>query len=546
MAGGKETPRQKMIGMMYLVLTALLAMNVSKDILNAFVVINAGLVKTNGNFDIKNNVTSTAFQLAMLNNERKTAPYNAAAMSIRTKSKQLDVFIDDLKKKLIGAVEGEGKDTTRLEYVGSKDNYDIPTHLMVGGDPEHNPQGFAVDLKKLIIDYRTNITDIIQNVKSAEGKKIEASKVESFIKGMALKTDKAWSTFEEEEVSWENNLFYHVPLAAQISHLSRLQNEVKNAEGDAINMLYNEISAADFKFDKVEAKVIPNSNYILAGNEYSADIFLAAYSTTQNPVIQLGEIDTVTGAIKGAVDSASVKVANGLGVYSVKTGSEGLQKYSGLIKIKAPDNSIKSYRFSSEYMVARPAAAVSPEKMNVFYIGVDNPVAISAAGVAPTDLTPSMSGGSLVRAGAPGKYTVRVTTGTEATINVGAKVNGNNQNMGSFKFRVKRVPDPVAFFAGKKGDDKISKAELMGAAGVIAKLENFDFDLTFNVTGFEISAMVGGLLQSGASEGNRLSSQQIGILKNVKSGGKVYIEAVRAKGPDGTLRKIPGVNLKIQ
>ncbi|MBI2271713.1 MAG: gliding motility protein GldM [Bacteroidetes bacterium] len=541
MAGGKETPRQKMIGMMYLVLTALLAMNVSKDILNAFVTINESLVKTNANFDAKNDVTSNAFEIALLNDERKTKQFYNAAKSIRSKAKDIDKFIIELKSELfqhVDKLEKATADTIQLARFGSKDNYDAPTHYLIGDNPE-KATGKAVELKEKITNFRKDILGLIK----ASVKKPGAAA--SFEQGLGLKTDRVYSLFEEMEVSWENNLFYHVPLAAVIAHLSRIQNEVKNCEGDAINMLYSEISASDFKFDTLAAKVVAPTSYVLTGNEYTADIFVAAFSTTQNPQIWLGEVDSVTNKIKGPVDSSTVKVSRGIGTYTIKTGGEGLQKYSGLIRVKSPDNSYKSYPFTSSYMVARPAASVSPDKMNVFYIGVDNPVTITAAGVAPSDLSPSITGGSLTKASGPGQYVVRVSGGTLATVNVGAKISGNNQNMGSFKFRVKRVPDPVAYFAGKKGDDKIGKGELLVTQGVMAKLENFDFDLKFDIKSFDITMSAGGGIATASSNSNRITSEQANLLKNAKTGTRVFIENVRAMGPDGVMRKIPGVNLKV-
>lgn len=530
-----------MIGMMYLVLTALLAMNVSKDILNAFVTINESLVKTNSNFDAKNDVTSNAFELAMLNDERKTKQFYTAAKSIRLKAKDIDKFITELKSELFQHVEKLEKqvaDTIKLARFGSKDNYDIPTHFLIGDDPE-KATGKAIELKDKITNFRKDILGLVKASVKKPGAAAE------FEKGLGLKTERVYSLFEEMEVSWENNLFYHVPLAAVIAHLSRIQNEVKNCEGDAINLLYNEISASDFKFDTLAAKVVAPTSYVLTGNEYTADLFVAAFSTTQNPQIWLGEVDSLTNKIKGPIDSTSVKVARGIGTYTIKTGGEGLQKYTGLIRVKSPDNTYKSYPFRSQYMVARPAASVSPDKMNVFYIGVDNPVTITAAGVAPSDLSPSLQGGTLSKSSGPGQYVVRVSGGTQATVNVGAKINGNNQNMGSFKFRVKRVPDPVAYFAGKKGDDKISKGELTVTQGVMAKLENFDFDLKFDIKSFDITMSVNGGIASLSSNSNRITAEQATLLKNAKTGSRVFIENVRAMGPDGVMRKIPGVNLKV-
>ncbi len=542
MAGGKETPRQKMIGMMYLVLTALLAMNVSKDILNAFVTVNEGLVHTNASFDTKNNITQNAFELAMLNDERKTKPYYDAALSVRNMSRDLDKFIIELKSELIEEVEKVEKktaDTLKLARVNGKDNYNEPTHFLIGPD-EENATGKAKELKDKIDKYRKDILDLIKLKVKKPGA------VTTFEKSLGLRTGREYSIFEEKEVSWENNLFYHVPLAADITHLSRIQNEIKNAEGDAINMLYNEISASDFKFDTLAAKVVAPSSYILAGSDYTADVFVAAFSTTQNPQVWLGEYDSIKGSLKGPVDSSSVKVDRGIGTYTVKTGSEGLQKWAGLIRVKSPDGTYKQYPFKSSYKVARPAASVSLDKMNVFYIGVDNPVTIAAAGVAPSDILPSMSGGTLSKGSGPGQYTVRVSGGSEASIAIGAKVNEKSTPMGSFKFRIKRVPDPVAYFSGKKGDDKLTKGELLAAPGVIAKLENFDFDLKFDVISFDISMAANGGIATESSTSNRITAAQKSLLEHAKTGGKVYIENVKAKGPDGSVRSIPGVNIKIK
>lgn len=236
-----------------------------------------------------------------------------------------------------------------------------------------------------------------------------------------------------------------------------------------------------------------------------------------------------------------------MGIYEVSAGATGIQKWSGLIRVKKPDNTYATYPFKSEYMVAAPSAAVSPTKMNVFYIGVDNPVSISAAGVAPTDLQPSFAGnGSCVSAGKPGEYTVRVSGGTEATINVTAKINGASKSMGAFKFRVKRVPDPVAYLGTIKGDGQMTKGELSAAAGIFARMDNFDFDLSFKVVSFVMSMSVNGVFGEKKANGAALSPEMKSMLAGAKVGSKVYFEQITVQGPDGTLRKIPGVNIKVK
>jgi gliding motility-associated protein GldM len=532
MAGGKETPRQKMIGMMYLVLTALLAMNVSKDILNAFVVVNSGLQKTNENFATKNNKTYSDFEAANAKDPAKTKPYYELAQQTRKECDALVKYIDDIKRKVI--METDKKDDKAadslmraLQYVDSKDNYDVPTHIMIGDDPA-NPKGgehTAKELREKINALRTSLVKKFEN------------------KELFLPND------AKEMESWENGNFYHLPLAAVITNLSKIQADIKNAEADVINKLLSAVKGKDFTFDKLVAKVIAPSSYIMQGEEYKADVLLVAFNSTQSPKVILGEVDTTIrdeskNPLKGPGDSTKVEVAGGMGHYTVQASGEGLQKWGGAIKVEKPGGGFNYYPFQAEYMVARPAAAVFLEKMNVFYIGVDNPVTITAAGVAPENLTISMAGGTF--SGSKGKGIVRVTGGSEASINVGAKFGTSSKQMGTFKFRVKRVPDPVAYVAGKKGDDIVSKGEVMSIQGVLAKLENFDFDLKFDVISFDMSMNLKGSFVTESSQTNRLTPNMASLLKNAGTGTKIYFENIRAKGPDGTVRKIPGVNLKVK
>jgi len=184
--------------------------------------------------------------------------------------------------------------------------------------------------------------------------------------------------------------------------------------------------------------------------------------------------------------------------------------------------------------------------MNVFYIGVDNPITISAAGVAPSSLSPSFTGGTLKSNGKPGSYIVNVSGGTEATLNIGAKLNGSNKSMGSFKFRIKRVPDPVCYVGSLKADGSMSKSELLGQAGLFAKMENFDFDLKFTVVSFVLSISINGVFVEKKSMGPGITAEMRTMMGGAKPGNRVFFEQVTVKGPDGTLRKIPGVNIKVK
>jgi gliding motility-associated protein GldM len=541
MSGGKQTPRQKMIGMMYLVLTALLALNISKEIINAFITIDTGLQKTNQNFDTKNDMTYNAFAKAKANDEKKVAPLYEKAMKAKQLSADLCKKINEMRAGMVAASVGtedaKGMDTLKLIYLDKPDDYDSPTYYMIGEDPA-NVTGKAKELEAALNKYHDDLLALLP--------KESQDKLKPRLEPLVPKP--SYSKEQEKEINWAWYNFYHAPIVAAIAQLTRIQNDVKNAEGDVVNELFESISANDFKFDQLTAKVVAPTSYVFTGDHYTADVFVAAFSTTQKPVIWLGDFDSVKPykLKSGTIDSTTVKVDGGLGKYDVVAGSVGLQKWAGLIRVRKPDGTWDQYPFKQEYMVAAPSAAVFLEKMNVFYIGVDNPISISAAGVAPSDLQPSLSGGTMTSAGKPGSYIVRVSSGTKATLSVGAKLNGTNKSMGSFEFRIKRVPDPVAYVGSIKGDGQMTKGELNGQSGVFARMENFDFDLSFKVVSFVMSMNINGVFVEKKANGPGITPEMKTMLSGAKPGNKVFFEQITVQGPDGTLRKIPGVNIKVK
>ncbi|MBI3500494.1 MAG: gliding motility protein GldM [Bacteroidetes bacterium] len=550
MSGG-GTPRQKMINLMYLVLLALLAMNISKEVLNSFALVNNGLVKTNTTFAAKNEITYNNFELAMLNDPVKVKPYYDRALGVKKRSQEMFDYIETLKVSLVKEVENadsievegkNGKDSivriiSDVLNMKNKEDNATPTRFFMGtSDAEAEPGTRAFELKEKIKKYKEDLLTYIDTRDRANIR-------------LGLDIANVFNHHENKEVTWENNIFYHNASIAVMCLLTKMQNDVKNGEADIINTLFNRIDVNSFKFDTLSARVNAESKIVLIGDQYRAEIFAAGFSTTANPQIWLGTYDSTTGNIKGPIDSTSVKVSKGVGTYTIAPGAEGTTEYTGIIRMKNPADpkaSPRVFPFKGEYKSQKPAIVVSPDKMLVFYAGVDNPVTISVPGIPSEDLRPSMSGGSI--SGSKGKYTVKVSASTkEATINVSAQVKGGtNRSMGQgVKFRVKPIPPPVATVYGKRNADFIKQGELQFVKAVVPVLDNFDFDVKFQVVSFDVSMNINGLEVSESASGPSMNEKQLSLLKKAKRGNKIYIEKVRVKKPDGIVVDVPGVNLKV-
>ena len=558
MAGGKETPRQKMIGMMYLVLTALLALNVSKEILDAFITINKGLEKTKTTFDIKNKQQYSALQNAYNEKKEKYAKAWAAAQVVQKSSKDIVDLINLIKAKTIGKTEGLdpakliGKNAFNsdtvwsLSRVSNKDNYDVNTEIMVGSEPAipkdaNDPDGnnyTATNLKKKLSAYR----DLLKTY--TKSNKTLTTSIDSLFSFPEVMIDATG-----EKTNWEALNFYHVPLAATTTILSKIQTDVISAESDLISYIFADVEAATFKFTQLNALVIPSKTYVLEGENYTADVFLSASDNTNLPTISLAgqgaKLDRKNPVLNGGT-SITIDPVDGMGKIKLPTNGTGigLKHWEGVIKFKGPQGEVP-YHYMFEYEVAKPALVVSPTKMNVFYRGLENPVSISVPGISLDSITPSISNGSISKAG-NGAYIVKVSAGSETNISVSAKINGKQKAMGTLPFRIKSVPDPTPMFGGKgPSDSKITKGDLTASQGVRADLKDFVFDLQYPVTSFDMTAIIGGESKTLQSTSNKVTPDMVTLAGKLRSGQRVIIENIKAKAPDGSIRTLGNISLKV-
>jgi len=349
-------------------------------------------------------------------------------------------------------------------------------------------------------------------------------------------------------LNWEMNTFYHTPLVADITILSQLQNDVKNAEFYVVNELYKDFKKLGYNWDTMAARVIAPTSYVLLGDDYESDIFLAAFSTTDQPKIILGELNDATGELQSATDS--VVVENGVGKFKIKTDQEGLQSYEGVIKIKNQLNEIKTFPFKSNYLVSRPTLTVSADRMNALYIGPDNPVSISVPGVPSENITVKISGGNRMVKTGNGKYTavLRPESPSEVFVSVSAKLpSGEEKNMGRIKYRALKLPKPYATFAGKQGKLRMRATELSGHIGIRVKYgEDFVFNLPISAHAFKVEIVSRNqVLPERIVSGNRIPEDLKNTFRQLPKNSKVILSDIKATGKDGVEHNLGPIIIEI-
>lgn len=543
MAGG-GTPRQKMIGMMYLVLTALLALNVQKSVLEAFVVVNEGLEHTTENFAHNNDKSYQAFEAALKGKEaEKAKPYYELAKISRAKCDELVKYIDEMKKLVIMETDKKEKavaDTLKLKDVDAKDNFDQPSATLLGSEENPKTDRLSIlDLKKQLNKLREDLTGIF------DVKKPGVEFLPSVKKDMKAKLDEILNTNDPEprpgapKETWEMARVLHVPLAAVICHLTAIQANIRNAEYEVVSQLLNSVSANDFKFDKLTAKVLADKSYLIAGDEYKADVLLVAFNSTSNPEIEIGNVDTTKKEDVNPMIGAGkpLEVVGGIGKYKSGTSGSGKQTWGGCIKVKQPNGNYKYYPFKSEYEVAPPALVVSPTFMNVFYKGVDNPVDVSVPGIPSSALTVSLEGGGTITPdpAKKGSYNVRITGQSQPKIKVvvNAKIGNANKKMGEMEFRVKQIPDPVAEIANVKASGTAPKS-LLAQSPLIVRLPGFDFKIPpIQVKSYKFSTVVAGDLKDFNGSGPVLSGEMRTTIEKSKQNAKIIFSDIVVDMPDG-------------
>lgn len=550
MSGGKETPRQKMIGMMYLVLTALLALNVSVDVLDAFGKVNDGLENTYYSVENKIEDYYNTFEQQYNKQPEKTADVWQKVQEIRTKTDEIINFIEkDIKVAMLLLNEGlfteeellnieadkaiilnpEQVDLTKnrrvfhkidLKNVGSKDQYNNPTNFMI-------EQGNATILRNKIDEYRNFIIDIVEST----------GLVTDYESSVGLITDAEYRDKDGVIEDWEKHNFFHVITPAVISIINEIVGEIQTTEYDAITELYKSIGAGDFKFNTLEAKVFPKTTYVLKGQDYEADVFIVASDDTKEFDAKYARgVKDFSKASANAIQNVSSK--KGIVKIKVPANVEGEQSIAGVIEMKNPlTGEVEPYPFHTSYTVAPPSANVTPTKMNVMYIGLENPIAISAPGFTASQIDVNVSNGELIKDN-NGEYFVKPGNDSNiTTVTVSTVVDGKRMVLDNCDFRLKRTPDPVPVLNGKT-NDKFTKEEILAAGGFVLTMPDFDFEgYRSQILSYDVSTVVGGYVKPIKDiKGRKFNKEVEDLIKSARRGQRISIENIKVKSPDGEVR----------
>jgi len=511
-----ETPRQRLIGMMYLVLTALLALNVSKDILNAFSIVDETLHTSNLITENKNTQDYVELnrQKEILGEDKVEKEFQKA-MQIKSLSNEIVIYIEELKKQFIEYVDGESAlnpDGTikMVSQLKQKDNTSRASNFMIN-------EGHAKELKEKLDHYRTQLLSFVDDKDR-----------ESMMQTVGLDVNAKFRNANGASESWETHYFDGVIFAAGVTLLNKTIGEVRNAESGVLKYVIRSITKNDFNFSNVSAKVIPKSQIVFRGEPYEAEIIVAAFDD-KRPIEAFWRMGT--GVMASTQGANVVKGDDGIARLKISTNAVGDFNYTGLIKMVGPDGLPQTHSFTDRYTVMEPSATVAATKMNVLYAGIENPVSVSAS-VAAEKVSISLTGGTYTKTG-PGEYDISVPeslVGKTITISISADIGGKQQIMGSKVYRIKRVPDPVAVLGGNIKGGKTTKAELLANPFVLADMgTDFVYDLRWTVNSYQVTFIIKGIEDPPITCNNRQFSDAIkNKINSCSSGTVIYFSDIKA------------------
>ncbi len=514
-----KEPRQQMINMMYLVLTAMLAMNITREVLAAFQTINSSIESSNTSITDKNQLFYDQFDAKEAKNDADYAlvkQLNDNAKEIRSKSDEIVKYLEGFKEEVVNTSGGWETSESGVKSPKEMENIDAATRIFVEGKK-------GDEIRKRLEEFYAFILSKVDN----ESKREAMKKQFDGTFGTVVKSD------ENPKGEWTYGTFHNIPVVAAMAMMSKFQNDVKTSEGQVVEHLWSKIGAEDLRFTNMMAIAVPKNSYALEGDEIEATITVGAYNKELLP-----RISSSAGA---------VAVKDGVGTLKFKASGAGVKTVNGTVSVKTTRGGDTTMPFKFDYVVGTAGASLQLDKMNVMYIGVPNPVTVSASGYNIQDVSLSIPGAKVTPTAGKGTYEVWVDKQTNDlpwSINAKSKTGGSS-TVGSGKLRVKVIPPPIGTLGGKNTGflaANIAKAQ----AGIIAKLENFDFEAKFTVLSFRFAYVPkNGQALEEQNVGARFNATTQTYMERSKAGDKWFVDELKVKGPDGTTRTIPPIAITL-
>ncbi len=519
-----KQPRQLMINIMYLVLTALLALNVSAEIFNAFKLVNNSLMESNAALDKSNESLVPSIEKRALAKPEFARFTERSKMAVQY-GKEFTEYVNAIVNDLIDKSGNKNGSVDDLDYIvvgekkelKGKKNKDVTTREMV-----NNKKG--LELKEKILEYRGKFLSLVDDTLRA-GMESE----------VPLSIDDETWRHSKNKKSWEEFTFKQMPLGACLPIFTKFINDAKSSENAILNHFSKKLGGEDVVLDKFTVISSPKKNYVIKGEPFETSISLAAStSKATNTKVSL------------SVNGSALSTNNeGEAIWKTSANDVGTKKYTAVASVTNPvTGKTDTYRKEFEFEVGERSCNVSAEKMNVFYIGVENPVAISAAGVPSAQLKVEAAGGGidLVRQGG-GKFVANVKSPGEANITL----SGGGLPPTNFKFRVKRIPTPVPMLSDKRGG-AMPNGVFKAQQGVIPVLEGFEFDAKCSIQGYNLVRVAPRQdAQIVTNTGGKFSPQASGLIQQAKPGDRYLFEQIKGRCPgDVAARDLGDMSFQIK
>jgi len=494
MAGGKLTPRQKMVNLMYLVFVAMLAMNMSKEVLSAFGILNDKITESNGIAEARNQSAFDQLAQKAQDQPKQYGDKKAKVDKIRLICKDFYNYVEGLKTQFTKDVERKEDGSLNFEAM---DKGDIIDEYWFSGD---RPSAKGTE-------FLNKLSSFSAQIKATGGSSIVEAEMKKIEKRFATNKVKT----EDGNVPWLDYNYKGFPLIASITKLSQIQADIKTTESDIISGMFQSDLVAAASLTAYQPIVVPDKTAFFQGETVTGKIIL-------------GKFDPNLVAKSVIVNGQSVKAEAGQAKFSFGAGSVGEKEITGSFNFDE-NGKVVSLPIKGNYVVVpKPnQAIVSADKMNVVYRGVDNPISVSVPGIPSSDVKASAPG--MRASGKPGQYMLNPGQGKEVTINVSATLpNGGGTFSSKQTFRIKGIPAPTGKIRGDVSP-KGPKSNLE-VCTVSATLEDFDFPVTINVTQFNIKVPGQPTV---VVQGNKMNAQAISAIKKAGKGDVISISQIKVK-----------------